>query len=109
MAGRVRLVRDPGRLPALAEVGELPVDVDLVLLRAEKGVVEAEAALDHGRRSLGSERGEPGSDQRPVRGPGRVHRLRRGADVQVREEPTREGAGDPERAGSGRDIQAEEP
>ena len=64
VAGGIGLVRDPRRLPAGAEVGELRLDVDVALLGAEEGVVEAELALDHRGRALRTERREPRRDQR---------------------------------------------
>ena len=55
MARRVRLVGDPQRLPAAAEIVELGGEVDLALRRADEGVVDAEAVLEHAGRTLGSE------------------------------------------------------
>ena len=98
VARRVRLVRDPGRLPALAEVGELAVDVDLAPLGAEERVVEAEAPLEHARRPFGAEGRETRGQHRAVGRPRRVHRLRRRPVLEVGEEPAGERAGDAERA-----------
>ena len=98
VAGRVRLDRDPERLPAAAEVGELRVDVDLALLRADERVVDAEAALEHAGRALGAERGEPRGEDAAVRRPRRVHRLRRRRVVEVGEQAAGERARDAERA-----------
>ena len=98
MADRKRLVGDPRRLPALAEVGELPRDVDLAFLRAEERVVEPEFPLEDGAGALGAVRREPRRQVGAVSCPRRVHRLRRRALGEIREETARERARDPERA-----------
>ena len=98
VADRKRLVGDPRRLPAAAEVGELARDVDRALLGAEERVVEAELPLEHRPRTGRAVRRQPRREVRAVRRPRRVHRLRRRALGEVGEEPAGERAGDPERA-----------
>ena len=95
VAGRIGLEGDPWRLPALAEVGELRLEVDPC---ADERMEDAEAALEHARRALSSELPEPGGQERPVRRPGWVDRLGRGAVVEVGEQPGRHAAGDSEGA-----------
>ena len=100
-----RLVGDPRRLPAAAEVGELAGDVDLALLGVEERVVEAELPLEHRARACRAVRREPRREVRPVRRPGRMHRLRRCSLGQVRKEPARERAGNAERARRDRGVE----
>jgi hypothetical protein len=97
---------DPRRLPALAEVGELGLEVDA---RVDERVVEAESALQHAGRAFGAERGQPHRDERAVRGPGRVDRLGRGGVVEVGEEARGHAAGDAERAGRLGDRETAQP
>ena len=89
MADGERLVGDPRRLPALAEVGELAGDVDLALGGAEEGVVDPELALEHGSRPGRPVVGEPRREVGAVRRPRRVDRLRRRPVGEVREEARR--------------------
>ena len=63
VAGGVRLVRDPGRLPPPPEVGKLRLDVNLSVRGPDEGVVDAEAALEHARRALGAKPREPRGQQ----------------------------------------------
>nr|WP_228430455.1 hypothetical protein [Baekduia soli] len=104
VAGRVGLVGDLRRLPALAEVGELALDVEVVA--AQVGVVEAEAPLDDRLGPGLAVGGEGRGQQAGTGGEARVQALGRGAVGEMLEDPGGQAAGDAQGLGRRRGVEA---